>query len=334
MTDEEKIARARRLLSGADDMSAERPLDALLPDLKRSRMLDIPKLPFHPRVLEVEMEDGIEWVMACFMDPGDQRSFHKQLLALLEATLMVELSQAPKRIAERDRPRHFSGIRLLVFPRLPYELGPAVQAFGFRKEEYRPDQFVARMAALQNEADMAGIEMPKSPSSIWFAPISRPVGPHSEKLFLVERNVALAMKTDVWGTEPGQLSRYFATFAAEEFGLDIRPNMQGLDALERLLTRREFGSIRWMPPLAFQALCDLIGVVAKFHFGSDVAWAVCEEDRSGLAPPPIFQVKQTETQKYHVPIAHHVLRWVMMPIGPRDEVPPLSAWMVDQFSRS
>jgi hypothetical protein len=338
MSEQDKLERARRILAGAGDgaasMSTDRPLDALLPELKRARQLDLPKLPFHPRVLEVEMEDGIEWVMACWSDPGNVREFHKQLLALLEATLIAELSQAAKHVATRERPRHFAGVRLMVFPQLPYSVGPAVQAFGFSQQDYRPDQYMARMAALEDEARITGVDMPKTPASVWMTRISRPTGTQGETLYVLERSLSLAMKDQVWGQDPGQMSRLFATLAMEHFGVEIRPEPVGLDRMEQLLTRREFGVIRWMPPLLFQALCDLIGVVAKMHFGAEVAWAVCEEDRGGMAPPPVFQVKESATRKYHVPIAHHVLRWCMMPLAPNEQVPPLSAWMVDQFAKN
>jgi hypothetical protein len=86
-----------------------------------------------------------------------------------------------------------------------------------------------------------------------------------------------------------------------------------------------------MDPLFFQALCDLLGVVAQLNLGAKIAWSLCEVGKDGLADPPVFRVTRGNGTRYHIPIAHHVLRWSMMPLHPGERVPSLAEWLVDQI---
>jgi len=313
-------------------ISAERPLDALLPELRAAREPRVPVSPIHPRVLEVELENGREWTLACWRDPGGARAFHTQVLAMLEATILAELSRPPRGIAAAER--SYTGVRLIVFPELPFDPGPAVQAFGMTKAAYVEDAYAGRVSVLRREARELGIEVGEHPSQVWASEVRSPDGSLGEKLMKIHQMMATRMEDDVWGKTPGGPSKLFALYAEREFGERIPPTLDGLRAFELLVVRHTRGVIRWIYPLLFQALCDFIGVVAQAEFGAKIAWSVCEEPESGLAPPPLFRVVEASGGTIHIPIAHHVLRWSMMPLGDHDEVPSLAAWMADQFRGS
>lgn len=333
MSDSEKLRKARLALdpTGAAGMSTERPLDALFPELARTRSAPLARTPFHPRVLEVETEDGFEYTLACFADPGSQRELHKQLLALVEATLLSELCRSASSIREGYR-RH-TGIRLLVFPTLPYAVEPAVRAFGFSPSALSPEAMAERVRVFEREATEVGAQIGAAPAAVFFAPIAHPDGALGEKLEALHRMMADRMGSDVWGASPGGPSKLFALYVAKEFGETIRPTLEGLRSMELLLVQQKPGVIRWMHPLHFQALCDFIGVLAASDFGRKISWAVSEDIGSGHAPPPVFRVDDEKPRAIHVPIGHHILRWSMMPIAPGEVVPSLADWMPDQFAR-
>lgn len=319
----------RRSPSLVASMSADRPLDALLPELTKPVEPPVPQMPVHPRVLEVETDDGWEWVFTCWSDPGSMRELHKQVLALVEATMLAELSRTPERVREIVRPR--TGLRLVVFADLPWDPEAAVRAFGFRAAPWDDERFAHRLDTLRDEARSVGMPSPGRPTSMWTAPIALPPDGRADKLIALEQMMAGRLGNDVWGRTPGGPSKLFATFAKHEFGADIRPNLDGIRAFELLVGDDTPGVIRWMPALVFQALCDFIGVVAQAEFGTRIAWAECDEMQSGLAPPPVFQVVERSGQIIHVPVAHHLLRWSMMPLAEGETVPSLADWMVDQF---
>lgn len=310
-------------------MSTERPLDALLPALQQARRAPVPRTPVHQRVLEVAVEGGFEWNIAVFSDPGSVRELHKQVLALLEATLLAELSGSPKRTHERGTVRKPRAVRLTVFPTLPYDVAPALVAFAMRPLVAELDD--ARMAVWRSEARDVGVTLPAKPASVWVVEVAHATGLLGEKLDRIELGVAKLLGDDVWGATPGVPSHAWATWAREEFQATVKPDSDGLRSFELLAVQQAPGVIRWMGPLAFQALCDLIGVVAQAEYKAPVSWAVCTEEKSGLAPPPVFRVEPRSGPRYHVPIAHHVLRWSMMPLQPGEQVPSLADWMPDQF---
>lgn len=330
----DKVDKAKQtiadMMGGAANMSAERPLDALLPELRRPAPVRVPVTPIHQRVMEVELDTGREWLLTCWADPGSQREFHKQVLALLEAALLVELSRSPRQVRE-EPVRRFVGIRLIVYPELPYPVPPAVGAFGMREEAYDEESYTERMAALRAEAKALNIDIPDEPAGVFAAPIAPLDGTLGEKLESIHTMMAERFGDDYWGATPGGPSKLFAEYAKREFQETIAPDLNGLRTFELLLVRNTPDVIRWIPPLLFQALCDFIGVVAQAGFGQNVAWADCGEDDLGMCPPALFKVAPKGGKPYHLPIAHHVLRWCMMPVGEGEQVPSLAEWARDQF---
>lgn len=318
----------------ASAMETDRPLDALLPGLRAPAAPAVPQAPVHQRVLEMAEDDGFSWNFALFGNPGTVRDLHKQVLALLEATMLAELSAAARHTAERGAVRQPRVVRLMVYPSLPWAAQPGLVAFGLQQVGWDAARHAEVNDAFRREAATARVSIGEVPAAVFEARVSVPEGSLGDKLAAIELGMAKRLGSAVWGETPGQHSHLFAAWAAQEFHEAIRPTRDGLRALEFLVAQREPGVIRWVHPLAFQSICDLIGVIAETEFAVRVAFSVCSEDRGGMAAPPVFRVEPKSGARYHVPIAHHVLRWLVMPLGPGEDPPSLADWMPDQFSES
>ncbi len=304
-------------------MSAERPLDALLPAL---RAPSIPTADVHPRVLELKNEEGAEWMLLVWSDPGGPKALHDQIQALVEATLLAELSRPAEVIAKQSE-RRFSGLRLVIFAELDWDPLPAIRAFGFRAVE--PIFADDTQRAITDEAARAK-QTVGAPTSVWRATIQRPPGALGDKLEQIDQMIAKRLGAERWGESPGRPSHILATYLSKTFGEVIRATPDGLDSLDLLVVQRAEDVIRWIPPMVFQAICDFIPVVAGSTYKAEISWAQSEDLGDGFSHPPLLRVDDGGTG-IHIPIGHHVLRWWMMPLFPGDEVPGLAAWVDDQF---
>lgn len=304
-------------------MSAERPLDALLPQLKEPAG---PTQDVHPRVLETLTDAGREWVLLVWADPGGAQAMHSQIQALVEATLLSELSRSAATIRSAGE-RKFVAIRLVSFADLPWDPGAALQAFGFQLDSNELGAEVS--AAVAAEANRSGRAV-GAPTTVWRAEIGHAEGGLGEKLDEVEKMMASRLGDDIWGASPGGPSHLFATYVAQTFGEKIRPNREGMDSLDLLVVQRGPGVIRWIPPLIFQAVCDFIPVVAATLYDAKISWAESEELGNGFAHPPLFRVDDGK-EGVHIPIGHHVMRWWMMPLAEGEAVPTIADWVEDQF---
>ncbi len=304
-------------------MSAERPLDALLPQLKDPAR---PTQDVHPRVLEMVTDAGREWVLLVWADPGGPQALHSQVQALVEATLLSELSRSAATIRNAGE-RRFVGIRLVSCTELRWDPSSALKAFGFVPDSSDLADDVKSVVA--SEAQRSG-RGDVTPRSAWYATIAHPEGALGEKLEEVDKMMATRLGDDIWGASPGGPSHLFATYVVKTFGEKIRPDHAGMDSLDLLVVQRTAGVIRWIPPLIFQAVCDFIPVVAATQFEAKISWAESEELGNGFAHPPLFRVDDGK-DGIHIPIGHHVMRWWMMPLAEGERVPTIADWVEDQF---
>jgi hypothetical protein len=314
-------------------MSTDRPLDALLPEL-REAYEPIPYAPVHQRVLEVDTGDsGYEWVFACWEDPGGARALNAALRDLIEATFLAHLSQPPATDLDALA-RPFRRLRLYNFSPVSGPVGQAVAPFGFAPAAYSPEQHVGRMAALSEEAQRMGRRAPLSPHSVWVAEVEPP----SPLLLDLQRDLQAALGEETWGQHPGKPSHALAqALGARAKGAAlITPNLRGLRAVEAQLVSQARGRVRWLPPLVFQGLCDLIGVVMAEEWGYRLQWAVCEQDPIGLYPPPHYRLEPSspDGQPEHFLVGQQVLQWCVMPLLPGEQVPPLTDWLAHTFGQA
>ena len=327
----DRATRARQRLA-LDTMSADRPLDALLPGLAAPAPLGLPRTPVHPRVLESEVDGRREWGLILWENPGGPAALHTAVQGLLEATLLAELSRPPASVY-RVPDRRFHAVRLFSYATLPFDPMPAIRAVGFRPVQVDAEAYQERLAAVGSEARATGRTIPAAPVAVWEATISHPSGELGDRLREIEAMMAERMGDDVWGKTPGGPSRLFATYLEKVFGEPIKPSLEGLRAMEMLVVQSTEQTIRWMPPLVFQALCDFIPIVANVVYGTKTSWAVCEAIEGDTAQPPLIRIepKRAGEAPVHVPLGPHLLRWSMMPIHPGEQVDSLTAWVTHQF---
>lgn len=299
------------------NVSEDRPLDSLMPEMgggagdEQAFHEDAPEEvgAIHPRVLEVGLEEGLEWTLACWSDPGET-GMRTQFGKLIRATLLKEMSRLPE--WERDEDREFVGMRLLSFDSLVRETRAVVRELGFSDVDYDPDQYSERMAAWRQEAGSAGLEVPARPVSVWHLPVAHP-DTHADELARIESRMLVEIGAETWGQTPGAMSRHAARALEEAFDCDIGLGPEGLTTMASYLTTDAPGAIRWMPPVGFQAICDFVGVVLHGQYGIRVQWGVCEPDPRGVVPPPMFRQPGTGGEGT-IPIGRHLLEWCVMPV--------------------
>lgn len=318
MSDDDSDEPADGLEALTPDVSEERPLDSLMPEMQKSGLsggddphrdapTDVEAL--HPRVLEVELEAGHEWTLAFWEDPGPE-SIRTDLHHLMRATVLKELSRLPRQ--ERDDPRSFLGARALAFESLREPTREALESLGWSEESYDPEEYSERMKAWQNEARAAELDVPARPVSIWQLPARRADPPRRDPLDAVAEEMLESVGDEYWGETPGGISKLLARGLEEQFDVDIELGVEGLRTVEREVVPDGPDAISWVRPILFQGICDFVGVVLHGAFGVRVQWGLCEPDERGLVPPPMFRDPATQNT---LPIGRALLDWCVLPDG-------------------
>lgn len=267
-------------------------------------------LELHPSLLEVELEDHMEWAAACWRDPGADR-LDEQLDELLCTAFLAEYSKPPTSVAADGE---FDAAQLLVFEELGADSRRVLSKFGFEPVDFVADQYTERMSAWRREAEKLGRAAPDEPATVWKVDFARQAAPIDKKLERVQSQMIEALDGEVWGETPGGPSRLMATLLGQQFSTEITPDHKGVDALEVLLVQQTQGRPRAMRPLIFQGLCDFLGVVVQAEYGVGVQWALCEPQDNGFAPPPVFRLRREEGYQ-QVPVGTYVVDWCIMPRG-------------------
>jgi hypothetical protein len=288
---------------------SDRPLDALIPGLHAP--------PPDKSFLELPLPTGLEWIIPIDEHQGGPAALHHRVAQLIEAAMLSALATPPGN--REDLGREVRRVRLFIFTQIEGDLFRALAAFALRPDPPSGDEWREVFAALDAKGP---------PESAWSAEVdaaSSPIGIEVRRL-----HQALVDDTlEPWGAEPGRPADRLLHLLSDLGGRPMSTALEAIDLAESLLISKKHSCIRWLPPLVFQALCDLVGVAASRDLGAEIEWAVSETETDGFTPPPLFRVGEQD----HVPIALHLLRWWVMPLRAGEEVPPLSAWVRDQFSR-
>lgn len=294
MSDDDRLRRSGRMLGARLD--EERPLNTLLPELgapsRATRMgtsEGLEQRAVHPRVLEVELEDGHEWALAVWKDPGGPEVL-SALEKVMRGTLLAHLSQpaAQRELVER----RYLAMECVVFDEVFPETRFGLKSLGFEETTFRDDQYAERMGALREEARAVGFSMQGRPKAVWRAEFARPGEAMDARLEQVHKALRERLSGTVWGEEPGRPSRALAELCRQHFNTTITPGLEGLDSLELFFAQEPGAQVRWMRPLFWQALCDFVGVLCQAHYGYQVQWAVCEPEPSGFVPPPLLRLRR------------------------------------------
>jgi hypothetical protein len=301
------------------------PLDELVPGL-RKKLDRLPPLPVHPRVVRAQSHDGSHgMVLLSFLPAQSARVFHAALKPMVEAALLSELCTPASLLGE-----HYSTLThltLLCFADHALDLAPALTPFGFAPIALTGADATHLLALARREARTLSEPVPDEPLAAFRVPVTR--SPHPLAAQLHEALLEYAPHQP-WGKSPGLLARTAADWLATQAGLEgVAPTRAGIEQLEAVLVHQRPGEIRWIEPLCFQALCDLVAVLAASR-GLSVEWGVCEPDADGVAPPPVLRVHRDD-ETFHVPLGEHVLRWSIMPVQRHEDVPTLGAWAEHEF---
>jgi hypothetical protein len=245
---------------------------------------------------------------------------------MVEAALLSELSVPADALAEHE-PSALTHVTLLCFADHALDLGAALSAFGFSPLALSAAE--AHMLALaRREARTLADAVPDEPVAAFRVPVISAPNPLVPRLHEALLTYAPAQP---WGKSPGLIARTAADWLASQAGFDgVEPSRTGIERLESLLVHRAEHAVRWIEPISFQALCDLVAVYAASRGHLGVEWGVCEPDVDGVAPPPVLRVTR-DGDTFHVPLGEHVLRWCIMPARAREDIPSLGAWAEHEF---
>lgn len=303
------------------------PLDELVPGL-RQKTERLKALPVHPRIVHARSPGGDRTiVLASFAAPASARAFHAALKPLVEAALLAELSRPAGELIEDDS--RLSGLELYTFAESPLALAPALSPFALEQASLDHPSVHAALALLRHEARRVDPAPPDEASARYTAPLLRAAHPLAAPL---ARKLRDAAPHDPWGARPGVLARMCADQLAALGYPGVEPTREGIERLEAVVVPSGHGALRWIEPLLFQALCDLVAVAATVTFARPVQWGVCEPDPdTQLAPPPVLLVER-DGESFHVPLGEHVLRWCVMPSALGEQIPTLGAWAEHEFT--
>lgn len=289
-------------------MTDDRPLDALIPGLRPS--VDTGGLGF----IDATVGSDRVWVLGLAGETGGLRAIHAHAGQIIEAALLRALAQ-PAANLPGDAP---TALHLLELDPQPGDLEPALAAYGLRPSHLSGPRWVEISSALAKKAEHHHLRS--------YTAAVRPAAPEVLRLHgaLLERTV------EVWGESPGAPARRLLALLGTEQGRELGPTLATLDLVEERLSSRAIGVIRWVPPLLLQAVADLVGLLAHEIFQASPAWSVAEPEEDGFVPPPVLRIGEGP-EEFHVPVLLHLIRWWVLPIQEGEEVPPLSAWMAEQF---
>jgi hypothetical protein len=301
------------------------PLDELVPGL-RKKQERLPPLPVHPRIVRPSLANGTHAiVLLSFRKAENVRGFHAALKPMIEAALLSELCMPRARLSSYSR---LSELVLLMFEAQPFDPAPALSPFGLEAVQLELHESAQILALARREARTLSESVPDDPIAAYRVRAVSGQHPLAERL----HEALLAYGPEgAFGREPGRMARTAADWLltqAEYPG--VAPTRAGIERLESLVVTNQRGVLRWLEPLVFQALCDLVAVLGASQPHLHVEWGVSEPDEQDVAPPPVLRVTR-EDETFHVPLGEHVLRWCIMPTRAGEQVPTLGAWAEHEF---
>ena len=316
-------------------MSEDRPLDALFPELAApyapnderaaagepaSEPLVKPLLD--TQVMETELEHAQRFGLAVWRAPEGQESLYQSARALLEVTLLQDLSRPPGWGGALER--YLEGVDLFVFEQLDDRARQALERLGFEATRFDELEHANRLHAWQNVARQSRWEVPERPASLWYAPLRVDATSQlAATLRAAHQEIAERAGATLWGASPGAPSHLMASVLERTLKRSLNPTLESLMELDTLLIERATGRLRYIEPMLFQGLCDFIGVVMMATERARVQWGVCESDRRGGHLPPLLRLSGRGGAR-DVEVGSELLRHAILP---RDEPPEaLSQW--------
>ncbi|MDB4988262.1 MAG: hypothetical protein JWN04_3440, partial [Myxococcaceae bacterium] len=229
------------------------PLDQFVPGLRR-KAERWPLLPVHPRVVHARAPGGDRTiVLSSFAAPASVKAFHAALKPLLEAALLAELSRPGSELVEDES--QLVALELYMFAAPSFDCTPMLSLFGFVPASLDEASAHGPLALLRREAQFIDGTVPEEAVARYRATFARSPHPLHARLARSMRELA---PRDAWGAKPGALARACADQLTSFGYLTIEPTRLGIERLEAVVVPPDAGVIRWIEPLLYQALCDLV----------------------------------------------------------------------------
>ena len=270
--------------------------------------------PVHPAVLKVSGDESRRWCAAIWSTDPDERQLVGKIQRLVESTLVAHWMQPPTQYEPQGQV--VNSFDLIFYDSVPESLKQALKDSGFQavhRPLLAPEEY-EQFQAFEEEAIKAGRGEVGNPVAVWRVSIERPEGLQSPSK--LGGSVAEKLGDQFWGQAPGWISRVFCEELKEITDVEVSPDRAGLERLERTLFGGPTGGIRWMEPMAYQAVCDFIGVVLQATTSLDVQWGTSPVDeKTGLAPAPVLRVRQSGGDWAMLAVGNDIIRRACVPWG-------------------
>ncbi len=302
-------------------------LSELFPNWSRRDDETIAAALIHPRVLWLRHQQGLHLVLLNvrpFSHPAELVPMVRQHVRAAVLARMCMSAPQLQPTATRLEQVHVLGFNTFSDDVLSH----AWQQLAFRQAPTLPHWLLSHV-----RHELQCIDPPINDDPQYLQTAMLEPNAHQSTLMRIESELRAAMTTreSYWGKAPGELHRLLMQYAAVH-GFDLQASEEGLQEAERLCRslRAEEAQphrMNWIPPLVFQALCDMSGVVASVAWGAKVAWGAYEPDAQGLIPPPLLCVHNDDGSEHYVAVAEALLDWGFYP----ESSEPLAEYLKPMF---
>lgn len=274
----------------------------------------------HPGVLRVSGEQTSRWCAAVWSTSPGERRLVGEIHRLVQGTLIAHWMQPPAQYELATQA--VNSFDLIFFQPLESPLRDRLKAEGWQPvalELMSNDEF-EQFQVLSDEARKKAIDIAGGPTALWRVKFEAVGGDESQGPAKLGAAVAEKLEDQVWGQIPGWFSRVFCDQLRRVTAVEVEPTFEGLAALGRTILGHQDRGIHWLEPMAYQAICDFIGVVVQAETELDVQWGTCPVDQTtGLAPAPMLRVRQGSQPWRNLAVGYDVIEHCCVPWGPKPQ---------------
>ncbi len=272
----------------------------------------------YPAVLQVSGEQARRWCTAVWSNGPGERRLVGELHRLIQGTLIAHWMQPPAQYELMAQP--VNSFDVIFYEAAGEKLAGKLRTDGWQSVDLGllPTEEYEQFEVLAEEAAKRGTAIDEGPAQLWRITFDRPGGGGAQGPTQLGADVAKRLGDQVWGQTPGWFSRVFCERLKEMTGVELSPNYEGLRRLEQTVFSQWGRGIRWLEPMAYQAICDFIGVAVQAESSAEVQWGSCPVDeRTGLAPAPLLRIRHKKNAWKRIGVGYDVIEQFCVPWGER-----------------
>lgn len=275
-------------------------------------------------VVEVIGEQAKRWCAAVWSTSPGEQQLVGEIQRLVDSTTLAHWMRPP---AQYERSGEVvNSFDLIFYETVQKPLRDVLKENGFysvRQPLLRLDEY-EQFEAFNEKARKGGRQV-GSPKAVWRLPFH---GVEQTAPGELGERVARRMGDEVWGQAPGRFSHVFCDELSAVTGVDVEPSREGMNRLETAIAAHSGEGLRWLEPMAYQAICDFVGVVLQANWPVQVQWGSCPVDEaSGLAPLPVLRVRRPGGMWTAAPVGRDVFHRLCVPWGERR---PKGLWSITE----